>query len=501
MGVGILEILAGIGMLFLACYYYFTSTFNYWQSRRIPGPKPAPIYGNLKDIMFGKMSVGDFVKQEYDKFKDERMFGVYAIRTPVLIVNDPELIKDILIRNFSSFANRGVRLFEKVEPLSANLVNLEAKRWRPLRAKQITMFTFSKLKEMFYIVSECADNLEKILAGMIEKNDVVECCEVSARYTTDVIGACVFGIDMKALDDENSQFRRVGRKFIHADKWRAFKLRFKQIFPSLYNFLCPIMYDHEINDFFINTMIATMKHRKENNVRRGDFVDLLNDLKDNPGKLDGIELTDTLLTAQAFAFFFAGFDTSATTMSHALYELALNKSIQNKLREEIKEELAESNGKLMLESLKNMKYLDKVFNETLRKYPVTTILTRQAMESYTFNGTDLTIPKDTRVWIPVYGIHRDPKIYPDPDTFDPERFDEEKVQERHPSYYLPFGAGPRNCLGARFGNYQTKVGLITILKNYSVDICDQTPIPYVSNRRRFLLGPAAGILLKFTKLS
>lgn len=283
---GIIEVFGGIALLILACYYYFTSTFDYWKNRGISGPKPTPLFGNLKEIMFGKMSVGDFAKQQYEKFRNEPMFGIYLIRSPILIINDPDAIKDVLVKNFSSFANRGVRIFEKVEPLSANLVNLEPARWRPLRAKQTTMFSSGKLKEMFYLLLEVSNGLEKSLAKITGTNEVVECCEVTARFSTDVIGACVFGIDMEALDDENSQFRKVGKKFIHADRWRAFKFRFKQIFPALYNLLAPIMYDHEINDFFINSMIQTMEMRRKNKIKRNDFVDLLIDLKDHPDKLD-----------------------------------------------------------------------------------------------------------------------------------------------------------------------------------------------------------------------
>ncbi|KAJ8688568.1 hypothetical protein QAD02_024363 [Eretmocerus hayati] len=500
MSIGLFEILCGIFALFVALYYYFSSPLSYWMTRGIPGPEPVPLYGNLKPMMFGQMSVGDFVKQQYDQYKDQPVFGIYASRTPILIINDPELIKEVLIRSFSSFASRGIRIFEKVEPLSANLVNLEPARWKPLRAKQTTMFTSAKLKDMFNLVLECADSLEKVLEKITSENEVVECCEVAARYTTDVIGACAFGIDMKALGDEESEFRKVGKRFTHADKWRAFKIRFKQICPGLYQLLRPIMYDHEINDFFIGSMMQTMKYRKENNIRRGDFVDLLIDLKDNPEKLDTIELTDTLLTAQAFAFFFAGFDTSATTIGHALYELALNKRIQSELRKEIIKELGNCGGRFSYSGIENMKYLHKVFNETLRKYPVATILTRQATEPYTFSQIGLKIPKDMRVWVPVFGIHRDPKIYPDPEKFDPERFDDDVAKGRHQSHYLPFGVGPRNCIGARFGTYQTKIGIITIVKNYELDICEKTSIPYKINPRKFLLGPAEGINLTLRKL-
>lgn len=86
----------------------------------------------------------------------------------------------------------------------------------------------------------------------------------------------------------------------------------------------------------------------------------------------------------------------------------------------------------------------------MRKYSIATILLRESEAEYTFENTKITIPKKTRVQIPVYAIHRDPDIYPDPEVFDPERFDEENVKRRHPMAYLPFGEGSRNCVGKFF---------------------------------------------------
>ena len=77
---------------------------------------------------------------------------------------------------------------------------------------------------------------------------------------------------------------------------------------------------------------------------------------------------------------------------------------------------------------------------------------RMSNADYTFNDTKVTIPKGTRVLIPVFGIHRDPNIYPDPDKFDPERFDEDAAAARHPMTFLPFGDGPRNCIGKIYYN-------------------------------------------------
>lgn len=72
---------------------------------------------------------------------------------------------------------------------------------------------------------------------------------------------------------------------------------------------------------------------------------------------------------------------------------------------------------------------------------------RHSTSSYTFDGSTLDIPKNLKIFIPIFGIHRDPDIYPKPDVFDPERFNDEAIQTRHPMHYLPFGDGPRNCIG------------------------------------------------------
>jgi len=85
--------------------------------------------------------------------------------------------------------------------------------------------------------------------------------------------------------------------------------------------------------------------------------------------------------------------------------------------------------------------------ETLRKYPPLSHLTRKAISSYTFHNINVSIPKGQDIWIPIYAIQRDPDIYPKPDVFDPERFSDEVAQIKHPMFYLPFGDGPRNCIG------------------------------------------------------
>nr|QBC73085.1 cytochrome P450 mono-oxygenase [Osmia bicornis]QBC73129.1 cytochrome P450 mono-oxygenase [Osmia bicornis] len=495
------EILLSITVILIAFYYYAVSNFDFWKKRGVVGPTPIPFFGNTMDLIFTNISLRHYIQTTYDQYKNEPMIGFYLMRKPSLILNDPELIKDVLIRDFSNFADRGALVHEKVEPLSTHLFNLEAERWRPLRARLSPIFTSGKLKEMFYLIVECSQHLEKYLATEVEKGKPLECRELTARFMTDVIGSCAFGIEMNALADERSEFRQKGRDVFDASSFEnIFRNKMRAFFPKLYDLLGDIIPERRFSSFFTKAVTDTIKYRQENDIVRPDFINMLMELKAHPEKLNNIELTNSLLTAQAFVFFLAGFETSSTTISNALYELAVNQDIQNKLREEIMEYCSKDKGELKYETVKEMEYLDKVFKETLRMYPPGSLLFRNAISNYTFDGTKVSIPKGTTIWIPVFALQRNSDIYPNPDSFDPERFNEDAVAVRHPMHYLPFGDGPRNCIGARFAIYQTKIGLIAILRNYKVDVCEKTSIPYEFDPAAFLLAPKKGIYLKFTKV-
>ncbi|XP_031772952.1 cytochrome P450 6A1-like isoform X1 [Apis florea] len=359
-----IEILCGIAIVsFLVFYHYFISAFNFWKNRGIPGPKPEFLFGNIKDIMLSKISTPMFIKNIYDTYTNEAMVGLYIGRNPILFLKDPELIKDVLIRDFSKFADRGFNVHEKVEPLSQHLFNLEPKRWRPLRSKLSPMFTSKKLKEMFHLILECGHHFENYLDQLAAQQEPVDFYEVTAKYTTDVIGSCAFGINMNAMSNEESEFRVAGRK-IFEPTWNAIiRLKFKITMPSLYDFLGPLIPEREVTPFFIKIVTDAMKYRKENNVSRPDFIDMLMKLRDDSKSLSDIELTDAFLTAQVYVFFAAGFETGASTISNALYELAQNQKIQDKLREEIREHYDKYNGELIYENIKEMEYFDKVLKK------------------------------------------------------------------------------------------------------------------------------------------
>ncbi|XP_011704882.1 PREDICTED: probable cytochrome P450 6a13, partial [Wasmannia auropunctata] len=149
--------------------------------------------------------------------------------------------------------------------------------------------------------------------------------------------------------------------------------------------------------------------------------------------------------AQSNAFFQAGFETSSTTMTFALYELAQHQDIQDKVHKEIDEILSKYND-MTYDAINEMTYLHMVINETIRKYPAIPILNRICTKEINLPTTNIRVPKGTSITIPILGLHLDPSIYPDPDKFDPERFNTEEIAKRHPYAYLPFGEGPHKCI-------------------------------------------------------
>ena len=381
---GVFEILLGAGIIFYSLYYYLTSNFDFWEKRNVPGPTPVPFFGNLKNYLLKRKFIGEILKEFYDVYKNESMFGLFLQKTPILIVKDPEFIKDVLVKDFTTFADRGQKVIEEINPLSADLFNLEPDRWRPLRSKLSPVFTSGKLKEMFYLMIECSEHFEKYVDKMADKPIDVDVRELSAKFTTDSIGVCAFGLEMHSIEDEDSEFRKMGRKIFDSSFISFLKRTLPNLSTLLYKIIAPFVFNDGIDKFFIGLMKDTMDYRTKNNINRHDFVNLLMDIKKNPEKIKSIgkfklnmfcfdikleflhfltfsEFTDSFLTAQAFVFFAAGFETSSTTISNALLELALHPDMQNKLRNEIKEEIERNDGKLTYECVKNMKYLDKVF--------------------------------------------------------------------------------------------------------------------------------------------
>lgn len=151
-----------------------------------------------------------------------------------------------------------------------------------MRMKMTPMFTSRKLKEMFVLMSECANQFVNDVEILASKNEPIECLELTSKYTTDVIGDVVYGIQMNALSNEKSQeFRRIGKKVFHLSWSDYLRNRIKVYWPWLYDILGYILPDTEVTTFFIRLVVDTIAYRDKHNIVRNDFIDMLREIKKN----------------------------------------------------------------------------------------------------------------------------------------------------------------------------------------------------------------------------
>ncbi|XP_059610495.1 probable cytochrome P450 6a14 [Phlebotomus argentipes] len=485
-------------------YLWVKKQFRFFEDKGIPFVKPTFPFGNLSGV--GKdRHMGVFINEAYKELKGKDVVGgIFFFTSPSVMPLDLDFLKHVFVKDFQYFHDRGMYVNEKDDPLSAHLFSIAGQKWKHLRNKLSPTFTSGKMKMMHSTLIAVAHEFQKYLGECADNEEEVELKDVLARFTTDVIGSCAFGIECNSLKDPNTQFREMGKKTFELKGFDFIRILFITMFPNIGRALRMKMNKDDVTDFFMNVLRETIEYREKNDVKRNDFLSLLIQLK-NTGKIEGEDtdfgkITFEELAAQTFLFFAAGFETSSSTMTFALYELAKEQEIQDRVREEINRVLGEHNGEYSYDACMEMKYLDQVIKETLRIHPIVPNLVRTLNKDYKIPNRDYVFKEGTFFTVPVIGIHNDPDIYPDPAKFDPDRFTEENIKNRHPFAWIPFGEGPRNCIGMRFGMMQTRVGLATLLSKYRIKLTSRTPIPmdYLPSSAG-VLSPRDGMWLKIEK--
>ncbi|XP_030376490.1 probable cytochrome P450 6a14 [Scaptodrosophila lebanonensis] len=366
-----------------------------------------------------------------------------------------------------------------------------------MRTKLTPTFTSLKMHQMLPTVVEICERFVAVVQKDLEASRAtsapetpIEMKDLLARFTTDVIGSCAFGLDCNSLANPNVEFRVFGRKVFTERRHGRLVFGLVQSFPKLARHLHIKLARDDVSDFYMRVVRETLEYRDQNKVQRNDFLNLLMELR----KESGGGLTFNQIAAQAFVFFLAGFETSSSTMGFALYLLAMHPETQKRAREEVQRVWAKY-GEFNYEAYKELKYIQQVFFETMRMYSILPIIMRKATKDYNVPGTSHVIEAETTVIIPADAIHHDPDIYPEPERFDPDRFAPEAVEQRHPMSWLPFGAGPRNCIGLRFGEMQSVIGLAMLLKHFQFSAAKETPIPLEIDKESFILASKGGIVL------
>lgn len=381
----------------LACFYtYLKINYSYWDRK---GFKTLPgtvfFFGHIKSNFFGKEMMANIVKNLYDK-TSEPFIGFYALLRPILIIRDTQLIRNILVKDFTYFRDRGVYVNEKDDPLSGHLVALGGEKWRFLRTKLTPTFTSGKLKGMFGTLVDCGTNLQTYLGKLSDQNEVLDVQEIAASHATNVIASVSFGLDVDAITNPDTDFRTFGRKMFTPTIQNSFRIMLLTCAPKLMKFFRVKCVSSDVEKFVLSIVKQNLIYREENKVTRKDFFQLLIQLRNGEKiseesddwnstiKSNENQKTFTVneMAAQSYIFFAAGkkrltflflysnvelyffflfsigFETSSSTLSFCLNELAKNPEIQSRVYEEINRVLEKHGGEITYDSVAEMKYLE-----------------------------------------------------------------------------------------------------------------------------------------------
>ncbi|CAG9806321.1 unnamed protein product [Chironomus riparius] len=434
-------------ILIVITYCYVKKKYSFFETHGVPYLKPQFPFGSLQKVG-SSIHMFEFLITSYNQFKRVgKIAGFYNVFEPIYLITDIEVMKAITVKDFNKFVNRGIFVNEENEPLTGHLFAIEGDRWKFIRKRLRPAFTSQRLISMYSKISRLGCKLVESIEKSTKSEKVsIDIKNVATRFTIDIISSVAFGMDSETLNDKNEELLDMFKEVIGANRPNVVKFLILSAFPNLAKILKIRLFSDKLSDFFAKEVGGNIKVRERISENPNDFLSFLIKLKNTASssrKTRKLTLDECL--AQAFLFFFAGSDTSSTTISFALTELAFNQDVQDKVRFEILEKTKGTKGEISYEALHEMTYLSQVVNETLRKYPPGFSILRTANEDYKVPDSKIIIKKGSQVVIPTIGFHYDEKYWKNPMKFDPERFTVEETAKRQPQCYFPFGEGPRNC--------------------------------------------------------
>lgn len=311
-----------------------------------------------------KTRIADKVAEFYRKLKGKGPFGgLYLTISPAVVALDLDFIRTILTRDFDYFQSHGFYYNERDDPLSANVITIEGAKWKSLRDRLSPSFSANKMKYMFPTFLEVAQRLKVTVNRMCAwpGGGTVDIKDILHRYTSDVIGSVAFGVECDSLTDPNDQFKVLGRRVVDDLRHPWFVVLLMSVFPKLATFFRMKVFKDDLTEVFLELVAENVAFREENNIERPDFLDIMLKAKHWESESRSFQqFSIEEIAAQIFTFFVAGFETSSTTISMALYELAQQPDLQERARDEIAKAFKASPEGLTYEAISELTYIDMI---------------------------------------------------------------------------------------------------------------------------------------------
>ncbi|KAK4871638.1 hypothetical protein RN001_015762 [Aquatica leii] len=453
----------------------FAFSFAKWYRRyrrrkvfidKIPGPPSMPILGHtLKLFRSAEHSWNYFQLQNRTFYPLYKLWNAFV---PLVGLISPD---DIEVLLSSKKHMEKSKVYNWMQGwLGTGLLTSKGSKWHYRRKLLTPAFHFGILQQFSKTIIEQSDLLVERLGDECDKSFTV-LDPIVADFTLHTICETAMGTKLDKTDKSVTEYiqaiydigqvliHRVGRPWLFFEFFYKFttlrKLEMKLI-KILHTFSRSVIENRQ--QFFNETI--TRPNNTSKAKERMALLDLLISVKNNGAIID-----DEGIREEVDTFMFEGHDTTASGILFALLLLSNHSDVQEKICREIKEVMGYSKRQFTFSDLQNMQYLEMVIKECLRLFPSVPLIARTT-ESDLMTASGYVIPADTIVHVHIYGLHHHPLIYPDPEKFDPERFSPENSKGRHPFAYIPFSAGPRNCIGQRFAMLELKSAVAAIIRNF-----------------------------------
>ena len=441
--------------------------------RHPPGPKGLPVIGHLLPFLKNPMEAVTAVARKYGGMARIPIRGKY-----LYLCSDPEMLKELLITHRSKYM-KNIRYRHIQALVGQGLLLSEAAEWR--RQRVITQPAFKP------------DNLDAQVGWMGEHTD-----RFLDRWKALADRGATFDVepDLNRLAQLLSGRFLLGEPFAEiADEFCEIAADVKRHWPAQpRNLIAAFMKPNPKKIALFDAAIARLddcllgfvqRHRASDYEGCGVLTRIVRTSREEGSLFDDKSLRDQLST-----MFFAGHETSATGLCWIHWALSNHPAVRTRLDAEV----AALNGRIPnAEDVHNLTYTQQVIEESLRLHSPIHAISRVAMEDNTVGG--FFIPKGQTVVISMYAIHRQERLYPDPERFDPDRFTPAAVAERHRFAYLPFAAGHRNCIGAAQAMIELKLIVARIAQRYVLTL---DPTQKVETSPGTTMFPRYGMRMKIT---
>jgi len=399
---------------------------------------------------------------------------------PMIVTQDPEVIKDVLIKKFDHFVDRtpdNANLLKHILYANRALSTITGDDWRQMRHMLSPGFNGKKLKLLTPIIELSCMQLVDALRKKADTGASEDVTESFDCFSMEVILMSIFGRKCNLHEGSNEMITVVNSAFattFGVQYAQEMALTFNSHFPFLSQFLQHILPHTNLAKQWIPVQdIAArfIQDRKDSDIRRHDIVQYMLDTKDDNYQMTMLEMVST-----AVLIILSGMGHNMTFMGHLL---ATHPEVQDRLITDIKNYFANNPDSTLVDAAENINYAEMVLREVLRLFPAINMLSRYCSDTVT-TSNGMVIPKGCQVYVPIYNIQRNPAFWPDPDKFDPERFRPNSKVPYDPATYITFGDGPRMCPGRQYSHLKIKMAMISILREFKFVKTKETdvPLPY-----------------------